>query len=159
MVLIGLVLTSVAVLLVYESKMLLVGESADVESVRSIRKLVEFEPAVASSGPPLTMHLGPKDVLLNLDVQFQEGLSTEDLVQAVDRLEQAIREKHPEMRRMFLEIERFRRRDGRPARSLDPDACVANGSSAALGPISANRRDGEVERASIQMPKKLGWQS
>src|SRR5262245_18600372 len=44
-VLIGLVLSCVAVLLAYESKLLLVGESADAESVRSIRALVESDPA------------------------------------------------------------------------------------------------------------------
>jgi divalent metal cation (Fe/Co/Zn/Cd) transporter len=115
-VLIGLVLAAVAVLLAHESKMLLVGESADAESVRSIRELVESDPDVDHAGPPLTMHFGPEDVLLNLDVQFRTGLSTEALIEAVDRLERAIRAKHPEVRRIFLELERLRHRDGQPAR-------------------------------------------
>jgi divalent metal cation (Fe/Co/Zn/Cd) transporter len=94
--------------------MLLVGESADLESVASIRKLVEDDSAVLHAGPPLTMHLGPEEVLLNLHVQFRPGQSTEDLIEAVDRLERAIRKQHPKMRRIFLEIERLRHRDGRP---------------------------------------------
>jgi divalent metal cation (Fe/Co/Zn/Cd) transporter len=58
-ILIGLIMATVAILLASESKMLLAGESADAESVRSIRALVESDPAVAHAGPPLTIHLGP----------------------------------------------------------------------------------------------------
>ncbi len=126
-ILVGLVLFAVAVLLAYESKLLLVGESADAESVRSIRKLVESDPSVARSGPPLTMHLGPEDVLLNLDIQFHDGQSTADLIDAVDRLERRIREKHPEIRRIFLEIERLGHRDGRPTPPPGLDAKSTNG--------------------------------
>jgi divalent metal cation (Fe/Co/Zn/Cd) transporter len=114
--------------------MLLVGESADPESVRSIRELVESDPNVSHSGPPLTMHLGPEDILLNLDVQFREGLSMEDLVETVDRLERTIRDKHPNVRRIFIDIERLYNRDGRPNHGPGtPDAARANGPAAALG--------------------------
>jgi cation diffusion facilitator family transporter len=116
-IVVGLILSAVALLLAYESKLLLVGESADAEAVKSIRGLVESDAAVAHSGRPLTMHLGPEDVLLNLDVQFQDRLSTEQVIEAVDRLEQSIRKEHPQVKRIFIEAERLRRRDGEPARS------------------------------------------
>ena len=127
-ILIGLIMAAVAILLAYESKLLLVGESADAESVRSIRKLVEADPAVAHAGPPLTMHLGPEDVLLNLDVQFQDGLSTDELIQAVDRLEHNIREEHPEIRRIFIEVEMLHHRNGQPTRTPRADADGSDGS-------------------------------
>ncbi len=104
-VLIGLTLAAVALLLTYESKKLLVGESADGESVASIREIVEADPAVARAGQPLTMHLGPEEVLLNLDVRFHEELSTEEIGVAVARLEAAIREKHAEIKRIFIEVD------------------------------------------------------
>ena len=94
-------------LLAYESKKLLVGESADLESVSSIRALAAADPAVVRVGRPLTMHLGPEDVLLNLDVQFREGLSATEIGQAVDRLEQVIRGKHGEIKRVFIAAELF----------------------------------------------------
>jgi divalent metal cation (Fe/Co/Zn/Cd) transporter len=53
----------------------------------------------------LTMQLGPRRVLLNLDVRFRPGLTGDALVEAVDRLEGRIREAHPEMREIFIEIE------------------------------------------------------
>ena len=120
-ILVGLLLGAIAIFLAYESKKLLVGESADRESVASILKLVKDDPAFLHAGPPLTMHLGPEEVLLNLDVQFRPGQSTDDLIEAVDRLERAIGEQHPEMRRIFLEIERLRHQDGRSAPGPRPD--------------------------------------
>jgi divalent metal cation (Fe/Co/Zn/Cd) transporter len=134
-VVIGLILAIVAVLLARESKALLVGESAPRELVRSIRSLVESDEAVESAPPPLTMQLGPEEVLLNLVVDFREGLSAEAVMPATERVEDVIREKHPEVRRIFIEVKRrepARRSDGsshpreaatddqHPARPRDP---------------------------------------
>jgi len=102
---IGLILATIAVLLVRESKDLLVGERAEPKLIERIRKLVEADEAVEKAADPLTMHMGPSDVLLNLDIQFREGLSAADLETSVDRIESEIRAKHPEIKRIFLEIE------------------------------------------------------
>jgi cation diffusion facilitator family transporter len=107
-ILIGLVLCGTAVLLSWQTRGLLIGTSADREIVESVTKLVKSDPAVETAAPPLTMHLGPDDVLLNLDVQFQRGLSSEEVAAAVDRLEEAIRRAHPEIRRIYLEAEALR---------------------------------------------------
>ena len=53
----------------------------------------------------LTVLLGPHEVLLNLDIQFRKGLSAAEVEAAVDRLEKAIRAKHPEVKRIFIEAE------------------------------------------------------
>jgi hypothetical protein len=42
-------------------------------------------------------------VLLNLKVRFRGGLTTRELADAVDRLEKAIRDRRPEVRRIFTE--------------------------------------------------------
>ena len=114
-VVIGLILGLVAVLLAWESKELLLGEAVRPEIVESLRALVAADPDVIRLRRPLTMHLAPHEVLLNLDIQFREGLSAAEIVQAVDRIEQNIREAHPEMRRIFIEAESIaepeRRRD------------------------------------------------
>ncbi|MEZ4616050.1 MAG: cation diffusion facilitator family transporter [Caldilineaceae bacterium] len=106
-IVIGLLLATVAVLLAYESRGLLLGESFDAEKVEQIRALVEADPQVVTAGRPLTMHFGPDDVLLNLDVQFQEGLASTELNTAVDRLEKKIRQAHEEVKRIFIEVEVF----------------------------------------------------
>jgi len=117
---IGIILCSVALFLALDSRKLLIGETADPATVRSIRKIVESDPATVRSGEPLTMHLGPRGVLVNLDVQFRRGLSAGELEKAVDRLESRIRRAHPEVERIFLEA---RSLGGAPAvRSSAPSA-------------------------------------
>jgi len=58
---------------------------------------------VERAGTPLTMHLGPNDVLLNLDLRFRRGLSLDDVEGAVRRLEEKIRSAFPDVKRIFLE--------------------------------------------------------
>src|SRR5262249_10389803 len=116
-VLIGLTMAGTAILLTYECKKLLIGESADPAMIAGIREIVEADEAVAHCGPPLTMHLGPEDILLNLDVQFREDLPAQAIIESVDRLEQRIRSTYGAIRRIFIEAERLRLDNGRPADS------------------------------------------
>ena len=62
--------------------------------------------------PPLTMHLGPDEVLLNLKVEFRDGISAGEVVETIGRLERAIRQKHPEFSRIFIGAATFA--DGDP---------------------------------------------
>ncbi len=102
---IGLLLAAVAVMLAYESKGLLLGESADRQIVSDIQELVRADKAVEDARRPLTMHLGPDEVLLNLDVQFKAELTSKDVMMAIDRLERNIRTTYPEVKRIFIEAE------------------------------------------------------
>jgi divalent metal cation (Fe/Co/Zn/Cd) transporter len=104
-IVIGLILTTVATFLVYESRDLLVGESADEDVVQSIRKLAEADPAVVGVSRPLTMHFGPERVQLNLDIEFRPDLSASEVTAAVDRLEASIRRERPNVKRIFIEAE------------------------------------------------------
>jgi len=104
-IVIGLILGVVAVLLAYESKGLLIGEAADPATRRGIRQLAEADPAVERIAPPLTMHFGPHEVLVNLDIQFRREATAAEVEQAVDRLEKAIRTQHPVVSRIFIEAE------------------------------------------------------
>jgi cation diffusion facilitator family transporter len=104
-VLIGVLLSGVAVILAYESRNLLLGESASDEIVQKIRALAEQDKDVVAAKRPLTMHMGPDEVLLNLDIQFKEGLSGRELSGAIDRLEKSIREEIPIIKRIFIEAD------------------------------------------------------
>ena len=104
-IVIGLLLAIVAILLAYESRGLLLGESADRQKVEHIRSLAQADTGVVRAGIPMTMHFGPNDVLLNLDVQFRANLSGVELAASVDRLEKRIRHAHPEIKRIFIEAE------------------------------------------------------
>lgn len=100
---IGALLCAVALILIRESRELLLGESADPAVVGSIRDLAKDDPAVSSVGNVLTMHFGPEEVLLNIDIRFKESLSSSDVVSAVKRLEVAIRQAQPHIKRIFIE--------------------------------------------------------
>ena len=102
-IVIGVILAIVAILLAYESKGLLIGESADIETVNNIRRLAADEPAVERVMRTLTMHLGPDEVLLNLEIHFYMQLSAEDVALAVSHLEETIRTHHPEVKHIFIE--------------------------------------------------------
>ncbi len=104
-VIIGLILGVVAILLAYESKGLLVGEGADERTVKSICEVAEADPAVERVKRPLTMYFGPHDLLVNLDIKFHNELSAGEVESAVDRLERSIRQKHPDVRHIFIEAE------------------------------------------------------
>jgi cation diffusion facilitator family transporter len=116
-ILIGVVLGCTAVFLAYQSRGLLIGESADRDVVDSIRELTEDDPAVASAQTPLTMHLGPHEILVNLDVKFKEGLKATQMLDATDRLERAIREKNSNVKRVFIEASALQER-GEPLDSV-----------------------------------------
>ena len=100
---IGLVLATVAIFLARECRGLLLGESASRAVRRSLRGIVESDHAVMAVKPPLTMHLGPDEVLVNLVIQFRDGLDTHTIATAITRIERCIRRAHPEVRHVFVE--------------------------------------------------------
>lgn len=104
-IIIGLILAAIAVFLAYESKSLLVGETAEKKTVEGIRKLVLAHKSVEEMRNPMTMHFGPNEILLNLDVQFHSGLKTEDLIKAIDEIELKIHNEYPDIRQIFIEVE------------------------------------------------------
>lgn len=104
-VVIGVLLAGVAAVLAWESKGLLIGESADPTAVRSMKAIAEADPAVRQVCQPMTMHLGPDQILLTLDLKFEPNLTAEDVERAVDRVEKAIRQAHPDVRHIYIEAE------------------------------------------------------
>lgn len=102
-IVIGVILALVACFLAYETKGLLIGEGVDPEKLQSIREIAGADEAVAEVKKSLTLHFGPSEVLLTLDVGFKEGLSAEAVSQSINRMERAIRERHPEIKYIFVE--------------------------------------------------------
>ncbi len=106
-VIIGVLLTIIAILLAYETKALLIGESADPEIRNSIYEIVANDPAAGRAQRPLTLHFGPEVVLLALDVEFKDELTADEIEAAIIRMESQIREKHPIVKRIFIEAKAF----------------------------------------------------
>src|SRR5262249_23942768 len=112
---VGLVLAAVAGQLAFECRGLLLGEAVARPVAESIKALAEADPAVARAAPPMTMHPGSDDGLLNPDLEFRGDTPASELGAAIDRLERAVRAKHPEVTRIYIEAGALGRGDGRPA--------------------------------------------
>jgi cation diffusion facilitator family transporter len=104
-VVIGVILCGVASFLAYESKGLLIGEGLDPQTRADITKFVEADPDVERLVRALSLHFGPADVLLTLEIAFRPGLSAAEAAGAIDRLDKAIRAEHPEVKHLFVEAQ------------------------------------------------------
>ena len=104
-VLIGLLLAGTAVWLAYETKGLLIGESAQTPVVREIRQLVAETDGVEHVNEVLTMHMGPDFILVNLSVDFQDSLTAENLEQLIAGLSRQIKQEQPLVKKVFIEAE------------------------------------------------------
>ena len=104
-IVIGAILAITAVLLAYETKGLLIGEAAAPEIVSAIRNIVEATPTVDRLNEIRTLHRGPNDVLLALSVDFENNLTAGKVEEAIAQLEDAIKERFPVVRRLFIEVQ------------------------------------------------------
>jgi cation diffusion facilitator family transporter len=118
-IVIGVILCGVAILLASESKGLLIGEGATAETVASIREITSSDPAVDKVVKVLTLHFGPQEILLNLEIKFVQDLETEELAIAVERLENSISSQHSEIQNIFIEAKSIAAQ--RPALDVTPN--------------------------------------
>jgi cation diffusion facilitator family transporter len=100
---IGVLLGATAWTLAMETKSLLVGESA-ARSVRSaIRAATLAVAEVETVDRLLTMHLGPEEILINMDLGLEDGLTDRQVEEVIARVEAGIREAEPRATRIFIE--------------------------------------------------------
>lgn len=105
---ISIILGCTATLLAYETKGLLIGESASNEVVSGIRKLLLMESNILTINEILTMHLGPEDVLLNISLDFHDNITAGSVERTISRLEKQIKANYPEVARIFIEAQNWR---------------------------------------------------
>jgi cation diffusion facilitator family transporter len=108
-VVIGLILAGTAVLLVREARGLLIGEGIRPDTAAAIRELLGRHPLVRRVGPLLSMYIGPDEVLLTLDVEFDSQASAADIAAAVSKLEAEIRGRFEKIRRIYIEARTLQR--------------------------------------------------
>ena len=102
-VLIGLLLAGVATLLTWESRGLLIGEGIRPETAQAIRDLALAQPSVRDVGRVLSMYVGPDDVLVTMDLDFDQGTDAAKAAAAIGKVERQVRARFPMIRRLFIE--------------------------------------------------------
>jgi cation diffusion facilitator family transporter len=103
--LIGTLLFGVAFIVAVKTKSLLIGESASSEVLQEIRDVIQSTKEVERLIDLLTMHLGPDEILINLDLEFKDDLTTDKIEATIDRIEQRIRAAVPAATKIFIEVE------------------------------------------------------
>jgi len=100
---IGVLLSLVAIFLAYESKQLLVGEGLNKEDRLKIKEILSSSTEIERFGLIKSLYFGPKSVLLALDVNFKDGLSTDEIEGTVEGLEKKIQSINPIIDKIYIE--------------------------------------------------------
>jgi len=102
-VVIGLILAATAMWLAFETKGMLIGESANREVVSEIRRLAERYPEVEGVNEVLTMHMGPEYILANISVNIACDVPRTRAHEIMDELDSRIKKSDPRVKRVFIE--------------------------------------------------------
>ena len=102
---IGAIMAATAIWLAYETRGLLIGEASNPSLVEDIIGIAGQASFVEAVNEVRTLHFGPADVLVNLSVDARDHLSAGEVEGGISRLEGEIRARHPEIGRVFIEIQ------------------------------------------------------
>lgn len=101
-VVIGVILGVTAFVLAYESKGLLIGEAADPDLVRALRKLACDKKGIVGVGHVLTVHSSPDQITAMLNVDFRDTITAGEVERIVCEVEREAQERWPQVRRLFI---------------------------------------------------------
>jgi cation diffusion facilitator family transporter len=108
---IGVLLALVAIVLARETKGLLIGEPARSELVSSICSIARAQRGIEHSNGLFTVHIGPRQVVAALSVDFTDSLTAGEVETIVADLERRVRQAHPEVVSLLVKPQRSDRAD------------------------------------------------
>lgn len=116
-IVIALILAATASWLARETKGLLIGESANREVVEGIRELIARDKEVDRVNEVLTMHMGPDFILVNISLHIAPQVDRARVHEVFDSIDSRIKQRYPNVRRVFIESENQPARSAAPARA------------------------------------------
>ena len=105
-IVIGMILVGTSIWLAYETKGLLIGESANRGVVQDIKTILKQQESIEHVNEVLTMHMGPDFILANISVDFSRGETADSIENTIAMIDSTIKQKHPEIKRVFVEAEK-----------------------------------------------------
>lgn len=102
---IGVLLMMFAFFLAKENRALLIGESISPLSYKKIIQVIGKIPEVNKVVNMKTMHLGPQNILVGIQVNLVDGLDTDQIESVTDIIEKKIMEIIPESKQEFIYVE------------------------------------------------------
>ena len=105
-IIIGLILLGTSVWLAYETKGLLIGESANQPVIRGIRDTLRGKANINYVNEVLTMHMGPDFILANISVDFDDSITAKQVEADIAAIDRSIKQEYPQIKRVFIEAEK-----------------------------------------------------
>ena len=102
-IIIGLILCLVALFLGNEIRSLLIGESADPKIIKEISAIFHQEESINRVVYIKSLQLGPEDILLAANIEFNHRLTAVEISNLIDGIEKEIHEKLPDVKKIFIE--------------------------------------------------------
>lgn len=102
-IVIGLILTGMAVILATETKGLLLGESLRSDEIQIIKEILSSHPGVVKHGIIKSIHFGPESVLVGIDIEFSDSYTVDQLESEVLAIESEILAQLPHVDKVYLE--------------------------------------------------------
>jgi cation diffusion facilitator family transporter len=120
---IGVLLIAVAVILGLEMASLLVGEGANPEDSIRIRDAINAHPEVEALIHMKTLYVGPEELLVGAKIALAKTTRLQDVANAINKVEEAIRAAVPVARIIYLEPDVYIAQSANPS----TDAIVIKG--------------------------------
>jgi divalent metal cation (Fe/Co/Zn/Cd) transporter len=93
----------ISLILVRESKSLLMGETTSRKTIRRIVVLTEADNSVLKVKRHFSMYLSPDEVILQLNTVFKDNLNTLQITDAIERITGIIKKEFPRIKQIFIE--------------------------------------------------------
>jgi divalent metal cation (Fe/Co/Zn/Cd) transporter len=101
-VLIGCLLVLTSVFLIYQIRHLLIGEAVEKPIAEAIRDLSNQEQKIVHVENPVTLQLGPEDVLLTMQAQFDGHRSGNEILKSIERIEDKVKTHFPSIKHIYI---------------------------------------------------------
>lgn len=99
---ISIILGATAIFLARESKGLLMGEAASPEVEQQILDIANKDPAIQKANGVLTVHMGPKQIVAGLSVEFEDHVLAPEIEACVQRIEAELKKANPDIVTLFV---------------------------------------------------------
>ena len=104
-IVIGFILAGTALWLAFETKSLLIGESANIHVVNGIKKIIRTYDNIEYVNEVLTIHMGPEFILTNISVDFRDEATAAEIEDTVSQMDAEIKSEYENVKRIFIEGE------------------------------------------------------
>lgn len=102
-IMIGLLLTAVAIVLVRESRSLLMGETPMPDELQQVVGIAEKHEAVNKVVHHLSTFLAPEEVILVLKINFKPNDGNQQIITAINNIRTSIQQAYPHYKQLFIE--------------------------------------------------------